>query len=101
MHIESCWLDITPRADLASLSVYPCLLLAPSPMGHFLSSLLSRNDVYTLNEHVSIEEYHPQTGIHSCWLDISARTDVDRLLTIALPPPWSLAYGLLSIESVE
>jgi hypothetical protein len=65
-HIQSCWLDITPRADLASLSVYPGLPLAPSPMGCFPLGLLSRTYAFTLIEHISIDMYAPQTHIQSC-----------------------------------
>ena len=45
----------------------------------FPLGILSRTCIYTCNEHISIEVYGPQMPIESCWLDISARADVDIL----------------------
>jgi hypothetical protein len=56
-------------------------------MDGFPLGLLSRSDVYTLIEHISIDMYDPQTHIQSCWLDI---TYVQSCYVL----PCSLAHGL-------
>jgi hypothetical protein len=49
-HIQSCWLEITARADFDTLAspTYALLLARLSP------GIWSRTCVFTLNEHISI-----------------------------------------------
>jgi hypothetical protein len=67
-------------------------------LGCFPPGFSSRTCVFTLNEHISIDMYDPQTDIQSCCLDITASPDFHRLSLCS--GPFS-ANALFSIGFVE